>query len=461
MDWLLALQTLPDGFQDAAECLAALDSGFVSGFARLDASHEAALASVNRIFRGTPLQDALESSVSALLRNEFLERHFAVFAAARAALRGACYDALLRQCADALGRPQPPSAPPVAPESPSPAVWLESARQWLMELALTGFAKLDTGAILPFLRTLEQIQAEPQLLRLSAILTGFIDELLNFVPVADAAAVPVTRWTDLWTQAMIAALAAPPSPAPSPVSGTLALLGMDIHRQAHLISLTAHGVLTHDGQTRSVRATLSSYKVDAIIGNETWLLFPDAAALFEGLAKNQPLDITDMPLLPTGDLIWNGQAALGKKFDVMKQAEDWFAPGAQNAPSGMPFPPADRHPAQLAEPIFLKDYAVKEEKGEISLDFGAAGQLPVALQRLSDFSDITPKEIAASAQMVGLLRFDRQRWEIQPLGVLSQAGKKTSLVVSGEGAAAVMKKPPKTSTIAILKERSSRLLRGQ
>lgn len=443
-------------------CLAALDSGFVSGFARFDASHEAALASVNCIFRGTPLQDALESSVSALLRNEFIERHFAVLAAARAALHGACYDALLRQCADALGRPQPPVVPPAAPESPSPAVWLESARQWLMEIALTGFAKLDTGALLPFLRTLEQIQAEPQMLRLSAILTGFIDELLNFVPVADAAAVPVTRWADLWTRAMINALSTPSAPAPSPVSGTLALLGMDIHRHSHLISLTAHGVLTHDGQRRAVRATLSSYKVDAIIGNETWLLFPDAAALFEGLAKNQPLDITDMPLLPTGDLIWNGQAALGKKFDLMKQAEEWFAPAAQNAPAGMPFPPADRHPAQLAEPIFLKGYAIAKQDGAMSLDFGENRLLPVALQRLSDFSDITPEVIEKSSQMVGLLRFDRQQWEIQPLGALAQSGKgKTSLVVSGEGAAAVMKKPPKTSTIATLKERSSRLLRGQ
>lgn len=466
MEWLLALQSPPDGAAELADAVAALDQCLLSGFARFDSSHETTLNALHRIFRGTPLQEALDQSVPALLRNEFVERHFAVIAAVRSALMGTWHDALQRQCADALDRAfddKTASAALTQPDTPPQvAVWLESTRQWLMEIALAGFAKLERANLLPFLRTLEQIQAEPQLLRLSTLLTGFINELLNAVPLADANAAPVTRWADLWTRAMTNALAIPPEPAGEAVSGEFACLGIDLHRHANMISLMAYGVLTTDAGARFVRTTLSSYKVDAIIGNETWLLFTDAAPLFEALAKNQTLTLTDMPLLPTGDLIWNGQAAVGKKFNPLKQAEEWFAPGASAAPTACVMFPADRHPAQIAIPIFLKEYAVaQEENGAIWLDFGTAGRLPVATQRLCAFSELTPEVAANSSQMFGLLRFDQQRWEVQPLGVAATVKKKNVILFSGESAAAVLKKPPKTSTIAILQERASRLLRGQ
>ena len=464
MEWLLALQSPPDGTAELADAISALDQCLLSGFARFDSSHETTLNALHRIFRGTPLQEALDQSVPALLRNEFAERHFAVIAAVRSALSGTWHDALQRQCADALGRTFDDNAAAIAPPDmpPQVAVWLESARQWLMEIALAGFAKLERANLLPFLRTLEQIQAEPQLLRLSTLLTGFINELLNCVPVADAKNVPLTRWADVWTRAMTNALAIPPEPASETVSGEFACLGIDLHRHANMISLMAYGVLTTDAGARFARTTLSSYKVDAIIGNETWLLFSDAAPLFEALAKNQTLQLTDMPLLPTGDLIWNGQAAAGNKFNPLKQAEAWFAPGASASPTACAMFPADRHPAQISVPIFLKDYAVAQtDDGELWLDFGAAGRLPVATRRLCAFSELTPEVAANSSQMVGLLRFDQRRWEIQPLGVAATVKKKNVILFSGESAAAVLKKPPKTSTIAILQERASRLLRGQ
>ncbi len=464
MEWLLALQSPPEGCAELADAVAALDQCFLSGFARFDSSHETTLNALQRIFRGTPLQEALDHSVPALLRNEFVERHFAVLAAVRSALSGTWHDTLQRQCADALGRTFENNvlSAVASPEMPPQvAVWLESTRQWLMEIALAGFAKLERANLLPFLRTLEQIQAEPQLLRLSTLLTGFINELLNCVPLADANAAPVRRWADLWSRAMTNALAIPPDPAGETVSGEFACLGIDLHRHANMISLMAYGVLTNDAGARFVKTTLSSYKVDAIIGNETWLLFSDAAPLFEALAKNQTLQLTDMPLLPTGDLIWNGQAAAGKKFNPLKQAEEWFTPGVSASPTTCVMFPADRHPAQIAVPIFLKDYTFAQEDGTIWLDFGASGRLPVATQRICAFSELTPEVAANSSQMFGLLRFDRQRWEIQPLGVAATVKKKNVIMFSGENAAAVLKKPPKTSTIAILQERASRLLRGQ
>ena len=109
----------------------------------------------------------------------------------------------------------------------------------------------------------------------------------------------------------------------------------------------------------------------------------------------------------------------------------------------------------------LRGSALAFHDGELWLDFGASGRLPVATRRLCAFSELTPEVAANSSQMFGLLRFDQRRWEIQPLGVAATVKKKNVILFSGESAAAVLKKPPKTSTIAILQERASRLLRGQ
>src|SRR5205823_2905039 len=144
-------------------------------------------------------------------RNEFVEQHFVALAAARTAIQGAQHDALRQQAAAALGRTitnDTLEAPAVAVgELPGPIkVWQESTRHWLMELALAGFKQLEYQTLAPFSATLEQLQGEPSMSRLAALLTGFLHELLDSMPVAALPSVPAYRWVDLWARAMINSL---------------------------------------------------------------------------------------------------------------------------------------------------------------------------------------------------------------------------------------------------------------
>lgn len=467
MDCLVTLQNLPDGVNELTNLINKLDQCFLSGFASFGSFHKETLESLQRVFTSTPLQEPLEKSVEALQHNECVEGHFARIAAARAALQGSQFDILYRQIRTALGRSIPESIDGSdSPEIETPShinVWLESTPQWLMELALAGFGRLEAGTLTPFMSTLEQIQGEPQLVRLAALLTGFLDELIASVPISDANEVPLHRWVDLWTRAMVGTLK-PVSPIQTKtVSGTLRLAGFDVYQHAHFFNVVAYGLLEIDSRIQFVRISLSSYKVDAINGNEVWLLFPQAAPLFEAFSKKHALVITDMPLLSTGDLIWDGKAVSSKKYKLMNEVERWFAPNAGNTFHPSLILPVDRHPIQLAEPIFLRDYAVKDDAGILFLDWGDNLTLPVVMDRVSVSSELTEDLVAKSCQMFGLMRFDNNQWSVQPLGVISQTGKgkkaKTATIFTAESAAVIIKKPPKTSTVAILQERASRLLR--
>ena len=145
---LEVLAELPPGVSATAQTITSLDGCFLVGFGRPGPEQVQALQSLGRIFAGTPLATAVAQALAAIGRNEFVDRHFAVLAAARAAMQAAQYDALRAQAAQALGRKlgATPAEQPRTPNADSAgplAVWQESARNWLMELALTGFRQLD------------------------------------------------------------------------------------------------------------------------------------------------------------------------------------------------------------------------------------------------------------------------------------------------------------------------------
>ncbi|MBW4576758.1 MAG: hypothetical protein KME08_15905 [Aphanothece sp. CMT-3BRIN-NPC111] len=451
------LNELPNGIA-ALSLIADFDRCFLNGFANLDQQHQQTLNALQRVFTGTPLQQPLCDSCAAIQRHEFVERHFAVLAAVRAAMQGSLFDTLQQQARSVLERTEIPEA--IAQSEPAQQsdriqVWLESVRNWLMEIALVGYVRLDASTLIPFMTTLEQIQAEPLLMRQAALLTGFFNELMGQVLLADSSTIPIYRWVDLWTQAMVGALRPTVPYTPKLVSGTLELLGLDLRHHANLVSFTAYGLLTNDAQVQLVRVTLSAYKVDAISGDEIWLLFPDAALLLDALVQNKALHLKDIPLLPTGDLLWHGDGQIGGKYNLMKKAAECFAPNISKVPAPCLVSPSDRHPIQLAEPIFLSDYTIIQNDGTLTLSWQDAGVLPVAMERISLLSEVTVDAIAHSSQLFGLLRFDAGHWAVQPLAVTVQ----NKVIFTGQKAAKILKAPPKTSTVATLQERASRLLR--
>ncbi|GAB1543153.1 hypothetical protein NUACC21_58270 [Scytonema sp. NUACC21] len=454
-----ALNQLPQGTQETFDLIAEFDRCFLTGFANLDTPHQQTLNSLQQIFTGTPLQQPLSKTCAAIQSNEFVEQHFTVLAAVRASLQGSLFDILQQQARSVMGRvdegDKGDKQEKGDKENEHLRVWLESIRHWLMEIALMGFARLEASTLIPFMSTLEQIQSEPLLIRQAALLTGFFNELMNWVPMTDSSTTPVYRWVDLWTQAMVGALRPPVTHEPKLVSGKLELLGLDLRHHANLVSFTAYGLLTVDAQVQLVRTTLSAYKVDVISKDQIWLLFPKASVLLNAFTENRALHLKDVPLLPTGDLLWQGEAQLGDYYNLMKKASEFFAVNATNSTTPPLIPPVDRHPVQLAEPVFLNNYAIAQTNNILNLSWKDAGLLPIATERISPLSELNLEAICKSNEIFGLLRFDGGRWAVQPLAATVQG----KTMFTGQSAAKIFKTPPKTNTVATLQERASRLLR--
>jgi hypothetical protein len=458
---LQSLQEVPARVKQAADVLAALDRCFLLGFGRLGPEQQQALGSLVRICTGTPLEKPVQEAVAALGRSEFLDRHFVAVAAARAALQAAQYDALREQARAALGRPATPTEPAApaaaAPEEGPIAVRQESARHWLMELALAGFQQLEAQTLFPFLTTLEQIQSEARTIRLGALLTGFLQELLNSLPISTLPSVPISRWADLWTRGMLAATAPPATPAGRKVNGLFTFLGADLHTHGFFVSCDFYGLLEEQGgPSRIARLTLSSYKVDVVDGADLWACLPPPAdEVLAGISGHRIYQVEDMTLLPGGDLLWNGKAYSKGESAFLELVQAWLVPGAPGAPAGVVCAPQDRHPVQLAEPVFLGPYTFAKG-GEWRLDLGDGIELPLAVRRMSTGGELKAEHLASSRSMLGLLRFDGERWEVQPLAVVTE-GKKPEVLFTGMAAAAARKR--RSPVLDILHERASRLLR--
>ncbi|QSJ19336.1 hypothetical protein JYQ62_11790 [Nostoc sp. UHCC 0702] len=469
MGFTSALNQLSETNQLVYELIADLDECFITGFANLDHQHLQTLKAGERIFNGTPLEKSLTDAIAAIEANEFVDQHFTVLATVRASIQGSLFDTLQFQIKSLLGRcltTSPFGSTPItevefeyeAREVPNNIkVLLASVRHWLMEIAIVGYARLDTATLVPFLGTLEQIQAEPLLVRQAALLTGYFNELMRNIPAVDSQVIPAYRWVDLWMQAMLGTLRPATLPKSQPITGNLEILGLDLRQHANLVSFTAYGLLDANNQIQLVRVTQSAYKVDAINNEQIWLLFPQAADLLEAFAQNRILQIKDIPLLPTGDLLWQGQGELAQNYNLMERAAKFFAENATDGLTYCTVAPSDRHPIQIAEPIFLNNYKVVKKDENLVLSWGEADELSIATERISTLAELDLETIAKSNQIFGLLRFNAGKWAIQPLA----ATIKGKLIYTGKTAAQVISRKDslKGSVVGILQERSSRLLR--
>ncbi len=448
----MALRDLSEIPAPVAAALAALDpcdDAFVAGLGRLSSTHLQALADLQAAFATTPLAKELADALAGLGRSEFVERNFLVLACARSAVLGAAHDALVAQACAALARPVPAleqfEATATQALPPTVGVWLESARQWLMELALAGFANLEVEHLLPFQTTLEAMSSEPALARHVALLGGLLDELLTVFPRSGEPEVPKTRWVDLWARAMVLCAAVPTPPPRKLVSGVLNIIATELRAHDHLATLVVHAVLTEaSGQLRQVRVSASAFKVDVIQGAELGPLFASFAPnLIAALAERKRLTVQDQPLLATGDLVWvDSRAQCTAPSNTLAEAAADLAKVAANRPI---LAPADRHPTLLDELVYLS-----------AADIKAGWPLPVDRVRMADTDDLTPTDIAGALGIVAALRFDGGQWLLQPLAV--DKGKTMPRMV-GTSLVAGSKKLGRASTLATLKERAGKLLR--
>lgn len=139
----------------------------------------------------------------------------------------------------------------------------------------------------------------------------------------------------------------------------------------------------------------------------------------------------------------------------MARASEFFVDNAPTSFTPTIIAPSDRHPIQLAEPIFLSNYRVIHKENTLNLSWGDEGNLEIATERISSLSELNAEAIDKSTQIFGLLRFNSGHWSVQPLAATVRG----KTIYTGKNAAKILRTSPKTSIVGTLQERASRLLR--
>ncbi|MBB2911058.1 AcrR family transcriptional regulator [Streptosporangium becharense] len=461
------LDGMPAGVEEALDLVAGFDDALTHGFARLGEERGTALAALAGSVAATPLGERVREASGKVAAGSVSDEHLAALAGARTALFGAVHDALLARFDTALGRARAPWEEPPEAAAPAAENLLGGCRSWLLELAVTGWRGVDHDLVSAADQTVEALLAEPGLRRLAVLLDGLAAELRASSPVATMERLPVRRWADLWSRALLLARPGGLSgavPSAETVSGRLLVLGADVHEHGTAVQVQVHGVLEPAGgePPRLVRTAVTSAKVDTIVGPALWRLLGGHPVLLTALAERRALDVTDLPLLGGGDLVWHDdRARAGEPADPFTTAR--LLLGGALAPA---VPPLERHPVRIAEPVLVEGYTATagDDGATVTFDLGG-GTLAVDVDRLPACGPLTPELVAASSACLGLVRWDGGRWTLQPLAVQATVKRKTVAAHTGDWALGptdpkVVKAEAKAGdAVAVLRERAGRLLR--
>ena len=441
------------GVPEALDLAGSLDHGLADGLARVSPS---AFTGFVDAFSGSPLRDRVAEAVDKIAAGSVSDEHLFVLAGARSALFGAVHDALLGQADAALGRARL-LWPGRAGDGVTAGNLLAGGRSWLRELAITGWRGVDHDLVTAAGQVIEASLAEPRLRRLATLLDGLAAELRACSPIATMDRLPVRRWGDLWSRAMLLAQDGGRATLSEPVTGRLLLLGADVHEHATAVQIQVHGVLEAPGAApRLVRTSVAAPKVDTIVGPAVWRLLAAHPVLLGALAEHLTLDVTDMPLLDSGDLVWSdARAKAGSPADPFATARVLLTGAAAPA-----VPPLERHPARIGEPVLVEGYTTTD--GVLTL-----GDQTIAVDtgRLPSCGPLTPQLVAASHACIGLLRWDDGGWSLQPIAVLTMVKRQPVAVHTTDWALGptdpkvVKAAAAAGDAVAVLRERAGRLLR--
>ncbi|MRH88148.1 hypothetical protein GFY24_11955 [Nocardia sp. SYP-A9097] len=452
---LAALADAPTGITAALDAVQGFDNALVNGFARVSEPQSAALAGLAGAVAGSPLAEAVSAAVSKVSTGAIGTEELSALAAARAALLGSVHDALVEQADTALGRNrfEWTATPDTTASSPLAA----GPRAWLGELAIAGWRGVDHDLVAAADKTVEALLAEPALRRLAMLLDGFTAELSACAPIASMDRVPARRWADLWTRALLLSWRGTESAARESVSGRLLPLGVDVHEHGTAVQVQVYGVLEIAGApARQVRVSVVAAKVDTVVGPAIWQLLGAHRQLLTALAEHRALELTDMPLTATGDLLWDDDRAKAG------EAADPFVTANVQLPQAHPpaVAPLDRDPVHIAVPVLFEGYRFRDG----ALELGEA-RIRVEMDALPSAGPLTPVGVRGSSTMIGLLRWDASGWSVRPLAV--QRKVKTALTAFHNGDWALGPTDPKVAkaqaksgdAVAVLRERAGKLLR--
>jgi hypothetical protein len=452
------------GLDDALDAVGALDRALVGGLLRPAPAQAADLQVFAAALAASPLAARTAEAAEKAAAGAAGEDHFTALAAARTALLGSVHDALTARGEELTGRAHGADPEPT-PAAPQPANLLAAARSWLCDLARTGWRNLDHEVVAGAAPVVSAMLQEPSLRRLAMLLDGLATELAASCPGSALERVPERRWGDLWSRAMLLTVPGAAGAAPAGTdTGRLLPLGIDLHEHATAVQAQVHAVLeAADGSApRLVRAAVSVPKPDTVVGAGVWQLLRPHLSLLGAVGEGRATDVTDMPVTAEGDLLWDEEhARTGEPADAFATARVAL-PTATAAATA----PLDRHPARIAEPVFLEGYGSETDEDTGTLTFTVAGhRLVVDTDRVPAAGPLTPEAVAASHACIGLLRWDAGRFRLQPLAVETTVRKKPVAVHAGAWAggttdkAGLKAEKAATDAVTVLRERAGRLLR--
>ncbi|WP_282687710.1 MULTISPECIES: hypothetical protein [unclassified Streptomyces] len=462
-----------EGLDEVLAAVDAFDGALVAGLLRPGAAQAAAVTGLAEAVAGTPLAARVAEAAERAAAGAAGEDHFVALAAARGALLGSVHDALAQRIGEAVGRPAPgmESSPVVAGEKSAPAAsgpenganLLAAARSWLCDLARSGWRGIDHELVSGAAPVVSAMLPDPGLRRRATLLDGFAAELAASCPGATLERVPVRRWADLWSRALL--LTVPGSAgerSDGSVTGRLLPLGVDVQEHATAVQAQVHAVFepADGGAPRLVRAGVSAPKPDTVVGAGLWQLLRPRMSLLGAVSEGRSMELDAMPVTAEGDLVWDDERArAGEPADPFATARVRLS-----AATAAPVVPLDRHPVRIAVPVLLEGYAANSEEGGLAFDL-AGRPLAVDTDRIPAAGPLTPEAVAASHACVGLLRWDAGKFLLQPLAVETTVRKKTVAVHAGAWAggttdkAGVRAEKAATDAVAVLRERAGRLLR--
>ncbi|MFE2549280.1 hypothetical protein ACFXGI_12115 [Streptomyces sp. NPDC059355] len=442
----------------------AFDEALVCGLLRPRSDRAAALTAFADAVAGSPLAARVAEATGKAAAGAAGEDHFVALAAARTALLGSVHDALTTRIEEVTGRPRS-AADGVQPSGGAQAPnLLLAARSWLCDLARSGWQGIDHDLVSASAPVVSAMLPDPALRRLATLLDGFAAELAASCPGATLDRIPVRRWADLWSRALLLTLpGAADAAATGTATGRLLPLGVDLHEHATAVQAQVHAVFEPaDGSaTRLVRAGVSAPKPDTVVGAGLWQLLRPHMSLLAAVGEGRSMDLADMPVTAEGDLIWSdAHARPGEAVDAFAAARVALPAAGTSATA-----PLDRHPARIAAPVFLEGYATRTDDGGALILTVAGADFAVDADRIPTAGPLTPEAVAASSACIGLLRWDAGTFTVQPLAVETTVRRKAVAVHAGAWAGGTADKAgakaekAATDAAAVLRERAGRLLR--
>ncbi|PZH18369.1 hypothetical protein C1I97_03835 [Streptomyces sp. NTH33] len=457
-----------DGLDEALAAVDGFDEALVAGLLRPQPGQAGGLTGLADAVAGTPLAARVAEAAEKAAAGAADEDHFVALAAARTALLGSVHDALTARVEEATGRPraEETTAAPAGDDEHAANLYA-AARSWLCDLVRAGWQGIDHELVGGAAPVVSAMLPDPALRRLATLLDGFAAELAASCPGATLERVPVRRWADLWSRALLLTLpGAARACAVAEATGRLLPLGVDVQEHATAMQAQVHAVFepADGGAPRLVRASVSAPKPDTVVGAGLWQLLRPHMSLLGAVSEGRAMDLDAMPVTAEGDLIWDdARVRTGESADVLATARVALPTAAAFAVS-----PLDRHPARIAVPVLLEGYGVEEEgeEGDDGVVFQAAGyRLAVDTDRVPAAGPLSPEVVASSGACVGLLRWDAGEFLLQPLAVERTVRKKTVAVHAGAWAggtadkAGVRAEKAATDAVTVLRERAGRLLR--